>query len=159
MLSTCKSFSSTSHSPGDEMISLTIHSVLYNIASSLSKRTVFREPNMQLTSSTVALGLLATCLPEVLGTCVCSHNNDAGRWKDVNSPAGAVAILVSRNGGQYNANGQGHMAIHFTNINDNIKGCISATAANEQSYHRDWFLWTVIHCEDSGGVADLSIWA
>ncbi|KAH8770867.1 hypothetical protein F5883DRAFT_642825 [Diaporthe sp. PMI_573] len=110
-------------------------------------------------SSNIALGLLAAFLPGVLGACSCSHNNDAGRWKDVNSPAGAAAILVSRNGGQYDANVQGHMTIRFTNINDNIKGCISATAANEQSYHGDWFLWTVIHCEDSGGVADLSIWA
>ncbi|KAI7778762.1 hypothetical protein LA080_001829 [Diaporthe eres] len=114
---------------------------------------------MQLPYSTVALGLLASSLPEVLGECVCAHNNDAGLWRDVNSPAGAAAILVSRNGGQYNANGQGHMVIHFTSINDNIKGCISATAANWQSYHRDWFLWSVIHCEDSGGTADLGIWA
>ncbi|KKY37222.1 hypothetical protein UCDDA912_g02782 [Diaporthe ampelina] len=114
---------------------------------------------MQLTSPTVALGLLASFLPGVLSVCSCSHNNDAGRWIDVNSPAGAAAILVSRNGGQYDANGQGHMTIRFTNINDNIKGCISSTAANEQSYHDDWFLWTVIHCEDNGGVADLSIWA
>ncbi|KAG6356908.1 hypothetical protein INS49_014783 [Diaporthe citri] len=114
---------------------------------------------MQITPSTIALGLLASSLSEVLGECVCSHNNDAGRWKDVNSPAGAAAILASKNGGQYDAKTQGHMTIRFTNINDNVKGCISATAANEQSYHRDWFLWTVIHCEDSVGAADLGIWA
>lgn len=125
----------------------------------MNKRTDFREANMHLTSSTVALGLLASSFPEVLGECVCAHNNDAGLWKDVNSPAGAAAILVSKNGGQYDAKTQGHMIIRFTNINDNIKGCISATAANQQSYHRDWFLWSFIHCEDSGGFADLGIWA
>lgn len=114
---------------------------------------------MQFTTFSITIGLLANSITGILGACVCSHNNDAGRWIDVNSPAGAAAILVSRNGGQYDAKSQGHMIIRFTNINDNIKSCISSTAANEQSYHGDWFLWTVIHCEENGGAADLSIWA
>jgi hypothetical protein len=105
----------------------------------------------------IALGLLAFSLPGALA-CSCSHNNDAGRWNDGNSPAGAVAILVSKGGGTYDAKGQGHMSLTFSKINEGIKGCISSTAANWQSYHGDWFLYTVIHCEDSGDVADLSIW-
>lgn len=114
---------------------------------------------MQLTSSTIALGLLAKYFPLVLGDCVCGHNNDPGYWDDTHSPAGAAAILVSSNGGKYDATVQGYMHLCFTNINENIKNCISSTAAQWQSYHNHWYLWTVIHCEDSGGTADLSIWS
>jgi hypothetical protein len=79
-------------------------------------------------------------------SCTCNHNNDAGRWIDSNSPAGAAVPLINANGGCYHATVQGNMCVSFTNGNQAVKDCLGQVAANWQSYYDDWFLWTSITC-------------
>lgn len=89
--------------------------------------------------------------------CDCVHNDDAGRWKDKNSPAGEAAALVDQGGGCYKADTQGNMCVSFIDGNANVKTCLSEAAANWQSFHGDWFLWTAITCSDGAAKALLTI--
>ncbi|EJD46492.1 hypothetical protein AURDEDRAFT_164322 [Auricularia subglabra TFB-10046 SS5] len=95
----------------------------------------------------------------VAGThaCNCAHNGDAGRWVDSNSPAAVASSLVNRGGGCYDATVQGHMCVSLDNANQAVRDCLSAEAANQQSYHNDWFLWTAITCSDGAARAQLTI--
>lgn len=127
---------------------------------------------MHLLSSTIALGILANLLPGARSDCLCTHNDVAGSWDDHNSPAVALAILVVKNGVHYDGSVEGHMSINFSNINGNfsgnttdcnsslnIKSCLLTTAETWQNWNDVWWLWSVIHCEDSDGIADFRIWA
>ncbi|EJD43291.1 hypothetical protein AURDEDRAFT_125994 [Auricularia subglabra TFB-10046 SS5] len=108
---------------------------------------------MQFTTKlTVLYALIAGA-----AACDCSHNNDAGRWKDVNSPAAAAVPLINNGGGCYRATVQGNMCISFTNANQAVKDCLEQEAVNDQSYHGDWFLWTAITCNDGAARAQLTI--
>ncbi|EJD34841.1 hypothetical protein AURDEDRAFT_130949 [Auricularia subglabra TFB-10046 SS5] len=89
--------------------------------------------------------------------CNCAHNNDAGRWIDVNSPAAEAAILIDAGGGCYQATTQGHMCVSFTNADQAVKDCLAEEADNDQSFHGDWFLWSAITCTDGDSHAQLTI--
>lgn len=127
---------------------------------------------MRITPSIIAFSMLMNFIPGALGDCVCTHNDQQGSWDDHNSPVGALGILLARNDGQYDASVQGHMSVRFSNISDNvggsspdcnsgvnIKSCMLRTTDQWTGYGGTWLLWSVIHCEDSDGVADITVWA
>lgn len=136
------------------------------------KHTVlFQETDMQLTFPIIAFTVLINPISRVLGDCVCTHDDNQGSWDDHNSPAVALAMLVVRNGEQYDASVQGHMSVEFRNIIGNvsgeitdcnkglnIKGCLLSTAYNSQGWEGPWKLYSNMHCEDSDGSVDFKIW-
>lgn len=88
--------------------------------------------------------LLAMAITSIgLASAQCSHNGDAARWVDNNSPAAVVSNLCNSGGGCFKASGQGTMC-----INGDLSQCpaLEQEASNDQSYHGDWFLWSAITC-------------
>ena len=88
--------------------------------------------------------LVLTLVPSIRAQCECYHNNDAARWVDSESPASRLNILCFSGGGCYQAE-VGNMCV----IGDvgNQCGCAVSAAANWQSLHDDWFLWSAITCD------------
>lgn len=115
-----------------------------NLGSLEYPHPAFRPPTTMrfLTTTTAIINLFGAGAL----ACTCNHNNDAGRWKDNDSPAAVADSLIQDNGGCYKATTQGRMCIAFTNGNDAVKQCLEETVANEQSKFDDWFLWTSITC-------------
>ena len=77
------------------------------------------------------------------GECDCFHNGDAGRWRDSESPAGRIALLCAAGGGCHTSLQGASMRVMG---NVGMCSCLSNVAANWQSWHGDWFLWSVIQC-------------
>jgi hypothetical protein len=110
---------------------------------------------MQVIAISAVLGFL---IASVSAQCACSHNNDAGRWVDGgNSPASDAFTLINNGGGCFTAATQGVMCISFNNPTQDIKNCLGQEAANQQSQHGDWFLWSAITCTDGSATAQLTI--
>ena len=80
--------------------------------------------------------------PSIQFVCSCDHNNDAGRWRDSESPSGRIAILCGSGGGCYQAEA-GLMCVQG---DLNQCGCAVAAATDWQSWHGDWFLWSAVTC-------------
>lgn len=75
-------------------------------------------------------------------SCDCVHNNDAARWDDALKPSERLADLCSNGGGCYKA-AKGTMCV----TGDLSKcSCASDSAAQWQSFHGNWFLWSAITC-------------
>ena len=105
--------------------------------------------------------LLALSPISALAACDCTHNSDAGRWKDSQySPADVVKFLAKQDGGGcYSASGQGKLCVMYSGVNGDTKPipksdratleeCLSGVSAKEQSQHGgSMFLWTQISCE------------
>jgi len=87
--------------------------------------------------------LVSTLVPSIRA-CNCYHNNDAGRWRDGSeSPASRIDILCFSGGGCYEAE-LGDMCISGDKTQC---PCAASAAANWQSFHDDWFLWSAITCD------------
>ena len=98
-----------------------------------------------------ALVSAVAAMASVSSACNCSHNSDAGRWKDTKSdPVGVVRSLLAAGGGCQNGDGQGRLCVGLQNNNAALRDCIAGYAQGQQSYHRDWFLWTAIDCSVEG---------
>jgi len=103
--------------------------------------------------------ILATLSSAALAAeCPCTHNSDAGRWKDTNrSPAAAVAELVDQGGGCSDGNGQGSLCVGMQSANDKLRKCLKDYASEQQSYHNDWFLWTNIACSSGSASGQITM--
>ncbi|KAH6867672.1 hypothetical protein BKA70DRAFT_1132938 [Coprinopsis sp. MPI-PUGE-AT-0042] len=86
--------------------------------------------------------ILAALLPFAAAQCVCTNNNNPGRWRDGRSPAGAVDVLTQANP-CYRASGQGYLC---ATGNWNDYDCLKKYAHEQESWHQDWFLWSRINC-------------
>jgi hypothetical protein len=74
--------------------------------------------------------------------CGCFHNGDAGRWDDSMDPAGRLTALCRAGGGCYQA------AIGRMCVTGDLSRCDCAeqVAADWESWHGNWFLWTAVTC-------------
>jgi hypothetical protein len=81
-------------------------------------------------------------LPGTYADCNCIHNNDAGRWRDTDTPDDRLAALCGSGGGCYQAEA-GTMCVEGDLSQCN---CAIAAAGDWQSWHGDWFLWTAVTC-------------
>lgn len=94
------------------------------------------------------LAPLITAAPAEVNTraCSCTHNNDAGRWKDVHDPRGALDTINLDIDGKrkcYSAVTQGIMCLEGDVTQ---QSCMKDAVKQLQSYHGDWFIWTRVDC-------------
>lgn len=101
--------------------------------------------------------LVLALAAKLASACSCTHNGDAGRWIDSNSPGAVASNLASAGGGCQTATVQGAMCVTFTGANAAIEKCMADYAVDATSYHGDWFLWTAIQCTDGDSSSTLSI--
>ncbi len=84
----------------------------------------------------------------------CKHNNDAGRWRDSDSPAGRIEALCYEGlrDGSYQEHGLCYQAeVGYMCVEGDLRnGCACAIEAAQewQSWHGDWFLWSAVTCGD-----------
>ncbi|KAK0633985.1 hypothetical protein B0T14DRAFT_417286 [Immersiella caudata] len=113
---------------------------------------------MQFKTSLVTAILATLSSTTLAADCPCHRNEDAGRWKDTNhSPAGVVGFLVDQGGGCFRGNGQGNLCVGMQNPTDHLRKCLKDYAKEQESYHRDWFLWTSISCSSGGAKGQISM--
>jgi len=91
----------------------------------------------------LAATISASFSGNVLAACV-RETGDAGGWRDAQSPAGRIETMCRRGQREYRAS-RGRMVL----VNMNSRDCrdLIRYAKKEQSWHGDWFLWSVIRCD------------
>jgi hypothetical protein len=88
--------------------------------------------------------LMPILIPSIYADCNCVHNGDAGRWRDSDTPAARLAEICHDNPGGYCYQAEaGKMCVAG---DYNQCDCAVQMAANWQSWHGDWFLWSAITC-------------
>ena len=80
---------------------------------------------------------------DTLAACV-RETGDAGRWRDAQRPSDRIATMCRRGQTYYRAS-RGKMILQ--NLNRTDCRDLVQYAKNQESWSRDWFLWSDIKCD------------